>query len=49
VGVEMATHVRAEVEMHLFLPSKHLKIETFTPDSVVPVPKPGVKGVRNRD
>jgi hypothetical protein len=22
---------------------------TFSPDSVVPVPKPGVKGVRNRD
>jgi hypothetical protein len=49
----MTTRVRAEVgglgfespHMHLFLPSKHLKINTFTLDSVVLVPKPGVKGL----
>ena len=41
-----------------FLPNKHLysrleepglKIKTFSPDCIVPVPKPGLKGVENRD
>ena len=45
-------------QLQLFLPNKHLysrleepglKIKTFSPDCVVPVPKPGLKGVENRD
>jgi hypothetical protein len=48
----MTTRARAEVgglrfespQIHLFLSNKHLKIETFNPDSIVPVSKPGLKG-----
>ena len=44
-------------QLQLFLPNKHLysrlepglKIKTFSPDFVVPVPKPGLNGVENRD
>ena len=45
-------------QLQLFLPNKHLysrleepglKIKTFSPDCIVPVLKPGLKGVENRD
>ena len=45
-------------QLPLFLSNKHLysqleepglKIKTFSPDCIVPVPKPGLKGVENRD
>ena len=43
---------------NFFLPNKHLysgleepglKIKTFSPDCIVPVPKPGLKGVENQN
>ena len=43
---------------NFFLPNKHLysrleepglKIKTFSPDCVVPIPKLGLKGFENRD
>ena len=43
---------------NFFLPNKYiysrfeepgLKIKTFSPDCIVPVLKPGLKGVENRD
>ena len=43
---------------NFFSPNKHLyswleepglKIKTFSPDCIVPVPKPELKGVENRD
>ena len=45
-------------QLQLFLPNKHLysrleepglKIKTFSPDCIVPVPKPGLKRVENQD
>ena len=55
---EVGGHRFESPQLQLFLPNKHLysrleepglKIKTFSPDCIVPVPKSELKGVENRD